>query len=123
MRFGLGLGILVGVILPSLCYGITVGQLREDCLASEHDRPLPALTCLAFIDGFVTGHTYGIADAATRLNIPTGEGLFSLCPPASVGPKQLAAEFVKWANENPQEWHKNAGTGLWQSLYLRWPCK
>lgn len=98
----------------------TIADMRKWCAA--FNAPTTAnewqrLACVAFIQGFGHGYAYGQRDEREK------GAAGRLCAPNGVNPSQVAAVFVKWANANPTEWHKEASTGIWHSMQEAWSCR
>ena len=68
--------------------------------------------CVAFIAGFRIGYSSGVADTTLRVGRTTTKGLYSICIPNGADNKQVATVFVKWANDNPTQWHDSISTGI-----------
>jgi hypothetical protein len=51
------------------------------------------------------------------------ESFFAICLPKEVSNRQIAAAFVKWANENPASLEQPATVGFAKALAASWPCR
>lgn len=87
-----------------------IGDCRVLVREPRNDRERQrALYCLGVMHGF-------------RIGTAAAEKPW-ICIPKKVTPKQLAAIYLKWADQNPTTWHLHESLTLSRASYLAFPCR
>ena len=117
---------LAVLLLPSAlsAQSFTTKDLRENCAGVAGGEKSPTvIACLSYVGGFRDGYIADVADVVAKAGGRNVEGRHSVCIPDDATNSQLAAVFVKWANEHPEDWNRTAVGGLFRAFLETWKCK
>lgn len=102
------IAILALFVSLSAYAGKTTNELLDSCVNDN-----------SFSQGFCIGYLNGSTSAMKYMpNV-----MNDLCVPAEVTMGQMQAIFIKWAKNNPQDWHIEADFSIVASLKETYPCK
>ncbi len=100
--------LLTSVAFPATVYGQATGQqMKTYCQKDE-------LYCVLYAIGFVEGRFYTL----NALNPATKP----FCTPRGVSNSQIAAAYIKYLNDNPNELHLSSGTTFFKAIKQAFPC-
>jgi hypothetical protein len=101
----------------------SVQDLRNHCI---DDGGAGSLICSSYILGFATGFNHALSaiavsldESATRDTLAPVTGI---CLPSGWSVGQGVAVFVKWADDNPEQWHLLPSFGLVLAFREAFPC-
>ena len=89
----------------------TIGWLLREC---ESENFLNS--------GFCLGYLQGLRDGAT-VYITAQYADMGFCIPLGVTLGQAQAVFIKWAKNNPEQWHRRMHLGPISAWIEAFPCK